>query len=97
MTIFKDAIKAFEFEHEFRCSTNKKKCRHLDLIEQTYDQEIVFNHSLLVKDRIIEHSVNQLEKTRQDWLDVQNLPNNSFAKWVDSVFDIAIKAVKEIE
>lgn len=104
MKVLQEAIKAFQFEHEFRCSVNKKKCNHLDLIQEAYELEAklkereLFTKNLsLVVERAKQNAVDQLERTRKDWLQVQDLPNNSFASWVDSVFAVATKAVKEIE
>jgi hypothetical protein len=104
--VIQEAIKAFQFEHEFRCSVTKRKCNHLELIEQAYEmepsqklaeQKLIIQHLSAVNEKAKQNAIEQLENIRKDWLQVQDLPHGSFASWVDSVFAIAIKAVKEIK
>ena len=142
-SIFEEAVKAFQFEHEFRCAGKKRNCRHLEFIEETYKKEISFgkiaelnkeiftlkdslqktqaaNKSLLdsraeqekliagypsklrtatkeFKESLKSHTILQLNKAREEWLDVQHLEDGTFASWVDSVFNVAIISVKEIK
>jgi hypothetical protein len=107
MTIYEEAVQAFMFEHEFRCLEKKRGCRHFDLTDKMYrlqDLQVKYDEQkLLIKNlsSIWEDSrekvITQLDRTRQEWLDVQNLPDDSFAAWVDKVFAVAIKVMKEIE
>ena len=107
MKLVFDAISAFQFEHEFRCPSTKRNCNHVQLIERAYEldliqerakeQELLIRHLGLVNKRSRERAIEKLQITRTEWLDVQDLPHKSFASWVDSVFNVAIKAVKELE
>jgi hypothetical protein len=44
-----------------------------------------------------EKAVSDLIATREAWLNTQELPDNSFAAWVDSVFNVAIKSIRELK
>jgi len=39
----------------------------------------------------------RLDEVRNDWLVVKDLPDNSLAEWINTVFDVAIKFVQEAE
>lgn len=95
--IFEEAVEAFQFEHEFRCANKKRPCNHLELIQRIYELEIVYKQNLYIKDSIKKHAIAQLNETKEAWLDTQNLEHGTFASWVDSVFNMAIKAVGELK
>lgn len=105
MKLTDEAIEAFKFEHEFRCPATKRNCNHvkliekaheLDLIEETlYEQNLLMHHLSLVNEKTKERAINHLDTTRREWLDVQDLPHESFASWVDSVFEVAAKVLRE--
>ena len=96
MSIFQEAVNAFQFEHEFRCQ-DKKKCRHLKLIEEMYEREIIFDQKAQRINWVKIDVISKLEIARKNWIDTQHLKEGTLASWIDSVFDVAIKAVREIE
>jgi len=102
------AIDSFIANHEDRCVVPLHECFHFELIGKAQlalvEDEPIYQQSLVggklkaaLREKIIAHVSEQIVQTREEWLDVQNFPENSFASWVYAVFDVALKAVGEIK
>ena len=105
--LMEEAVEAFSFQHEFLCTVTKKPCNHIELIKEAFEHEgleeqfhelqLLNKHLAQVNDLRKTRAIEQLDRTRHEWLQVQSLPHGSFASWVDSVFAVGIKAFKELE
>ena len=51
----------------------------------------------MVEDGIKADLAKRLDEVRNDWIAVKEIPENSLAEWINSVFDVAIKFVQEAE
>ena len=51
----------------------------------------------MVEDGIKADLAKRLDEVRNDWLFVKDLPDNSLAECINTVFDVAIKFVQEAE
>lgn len=89
-SLTQEVVSAFETAHYFSCiekDMDKCQANHGELIRQFYT----------VEDGIKADLAKRLDEVRNDWLVVKDLPDNSLAEWINTVFDVAIKFIREAE
>ena len=89
-SLTQEVVSAFETVHILRCKTedmDRCKANHGELIRQFHT----------VEDGVKADLAKRLDEVRNDWLVVKDLPDNSLAEWINTVFDVAIKFVQEAE
>ena len=89
-SLTQEVVSAFETVHLLRCKTedmDRCQANHGEIIRQFY----------MVEDGIKADLAKRLDEVRNDWLVVKDLPDNSLAEWINTVFDVAIKFVQEAE
>ena len=89
-SLTQEVVSAFETVHLLRCKTedmDKCQAKHGELIREFYT----------VQDGIKTDLVKRLDEVRHDWIAVKEIPINSLAEWINTVFDVAIKFVQEAE
>ena len=89
-SLTQEVVSAFETVHLLRCKTedmDRCQAKHGELIRQFHS----------VQDGIKADLTKRLDEVRNDWIAVKEIPENSLAEWINTVFDVAIKFVQEAE
>ena len=89
-SLTQEVVSAFESAHYYSCiekDVDKCQAKHGELIRQFHS----------VQDGIKADLAKRLDEVRHDWIAVKEIPENSLAEWINSVFDVAIKFVQEAE
>ena len=89
-TIIEEAIDSFVKNHSDRCLSNVA-CDHNELIKRAK------NYERRIQKDLADDCIVQLEELRDDWLVRTEIKEGTAAAFIDLIFGIAIKFLKEIK